>query len=488
MAANDGRHATRRRFYRKKRYWIPAVLVMAFGLLVGPWPIYTSSYQGTSYATATFARVDALPTTGEYGMLRVGTDFSNLDPHVGEPMAGYSARKPMASDGVGGYIDASAITISNDRQTVTIVGGDILLFMPQLRDEVLRRTGLQREEVFFTAGHTHSGLGGYSSRWVDQIVLGKFDPAVFDRIAGTFAQTILLSREEKSMVPAELTVNVNDGSGQPPIAVNRLVKGGPTMNTIYCLRFRELIGDHRRSALFVASPHPTCLPASSRTIHGDYPAILKVLWNSPEEGPLMFAAGAVGSMGVAATQPRGLSQAKEVGGLLASRSPGKTSRWNVPGGATTQSLPRAAWHPKVLIQSHLLEVDLPPQQYRITQGLRLSPIACRYLHGRRSYIHVLRIRMAGARASEGDIVFLGMPADYSGELAMRLADEAKGLGLTPIVTSFNGDYVGYLLPQERYWLDSHETLDENLCGPWGGEYFHEIALRTLRHLKDGESH
>lgn len=451
-----------RRFWKRKGFYIPAVAVAMFVLLVGPWPIYTSSYQDTGYSQATFDRVDALPTAGKYGPLQVGTASRDITPPVGGPMAGFGGRKPNTSEGISQHVYAKAITLSAGGTTVTIVGGDILLVVPSLRDEILRRTGLPREAVYFTATHTHSGPGGYSSRWVDQLVLGKFDQAIFDKLAGDFANVILESRKNLSNV--DFSAYVTDCSDLP-IAVNRMDRNAPAMNLLYRLSF---IKDNLTSELYIASAHATCYGSSNRQINGDYPGALQERLKT-ECSFSMFAAGAVGSMTPPSDKPHGHERANNLAWRIT------CPIWPVQ---CDSPIPQ-----NVLIQSQILSVDLPVQQYRVTQGMRLSPIGASYLHGRQTCIHVLRIRRENAISPADDIVLLGMPADYSGELALRLADQCRDMALTPIVTSFNGDYIGYLLPQERYWIKNSETMDENLFGPWCGEYFNEICLRLLKRMQ-----
>ena len=53
-------------------------------------------------------------------------------------------------------------------------------------------------------------------------------------------------------------------------------------------------------------------------------------------------------------------------------------------------------------------------------------------------------------------------------------------GLTLMITSFNGDYLGYVNPEEYYYTIRHaETRDLNWFGPQNGEYFVELVNRIL---------
>ena len=446
----------KRPLWRRKWPWIVLAAAAAFVALVGPWPSYSSSYEGTEYASATFARLDALPLAPTTGPLIAGAAAKDITPPVGEPMAGFSARKPKTGEGVHDNLFAKAISLSNGRKTVTIVGGDILLVLPELRDAVLQRLNLPREEVYFTATHTHSGPGGYSSRWVDQMTLGEFDRAILTRLADAFAEVIRQSRS--NMRPAEIdlrAVHPRDGGAGEYVA-NRIAGDSPAFGTLHALTIRT---DHGAMAIaVVASPHPTCLGADNRLLSGDYPGVVQRAAEKDRQCTCMFLAGAVGSMRPADIGESGFEQAESVGGRIWARAkPDGT-----PGGPSL---------PQVTLAASVLEVDLPPQQYLLGKYLRVSPVAASYLHGRRTYVQVLRINQT---------VFLGMPCDYSGELAAELERACAGQSLFPVITSFNGDYIGYLLPHDRYAKASYETRDLNLFGPWCGEYFNEIAVRLLR--------
>ncbi len=448
-----------------KRWWLWAVVtfIAAFVVCIGPWPACYEGYEGTDYANATFERLEKLDLTPTEGMLRAGAAKVEITPKIGEPLAGYSNRDPKACDGVIDKLYARAITLSNGDKTVTIVGGDILLVMPQLRDAILKRTGLPREDVYLTATHTHCGPGGYSSRWIDQISLGKYDEAVFNRLADAFAEAIKRSRE--NLEPGLLGVIHESVPGS--FALNRIDKQAPAHTTITALVVAPVILDADRfsiASLVIASPHPTCYGKSMRKACGDYPTIVENNIESLINGTCMFASGAPGSMSPAKNGVRGAEQAvREAAAIV--------PLITVP----------AERNGKCILASAVLDVDLPPIQYRLGNYLRLSPIAGWYLHSRHSYIHILRIN---------DLVLLGMPGDYSGELAMGLEKWAveRELGISPVITSFNGDYTGYLIPENRYNMDHYESREINFFGPYCGEYFNALSRKTVEYMcRSGQS-
>ncbi len=103
-------------------------------------------------------------------------------------------------------------------------------------------------------------------------------------------------------------------------------------------------------------------------------------------------------------------------------------------------------------------------------NLKVSPIPAAYRPSRSISIRRLQL---------GATVLLGMPADFSAELAasLRLADQDREQ--TVFVTSLNGDHIGYLLPEDRYDPGHFEATSMNLFGPCCGLYFEELSKALL---------
>ena len=82
----------------------------------------------------------------------------------------------------------------------------------------------------------------------------------------------------------------------------------------------------------------------------------------------------------------------------------------------------------------------------------------------------------------GDILMLGMPSDFSGELSVngqfdRLAiDNDRHL----MITSFNGDYIGYITDDSRYDTSvKDEVRSLNWVGPYMGAYFTKVVTEII---------
>lgn len=72
------------------------------------------------------------------------------------------------------------------------------------------------------------------------------------------------------------------------------------------------------------------------------------------------------------------------------------------------------------------------------------------------------------------------PSDFSGEFALQIKDALANKGYHANITSFNGSYVGYIIPGKYFYFDSYEPKTMGWFGPNMGEYTFEM----LRHLSN----
>ena len=121
-----------------------------------------------------------------------------------------------------------------------------------------------------------------------------------------------------------------------------------------------------------------------------------------------------------------------------------------------------------------LALPLPEPQVKISQDWAIRPYLFKAIAGDyKVYISILQI---------GSIVFVGIPADFSGELAIPLYKEARELGLNLIITSFNGGYIGYVIRDQWYDLNKYEARAMSWYGPHNGSYLSEVVSRILKAL------
>jgi hypothetical protein len=166
----------------------------------------------------------------------------------------------------------------------------------------------------------------------------------------------------------------------------------------------------------------------------------------------VFFAGGVGSHGPRAGAP-GFAGAERMGQALAQLA--------------AQRLAEIPLTNSVAFAMLGLDVSLPELNVRLSDGWRLRPLVSRqFLHVQdRTFLQVLRL---------GQSLWVSTPCDFSGELALDIKNFLHRRGLQTTVTSFNGDYVGYVIPARYYHLGGYEPRTMSFFGPCVPDYFNEL--------------
>ncbi|MFZ6011594.1 MAG: hypothetical protein ACOYXT_14720, partial [Bacteroidota bacterium] len=122
----------------------------------------------------------------------------------------------------------------------------------------------------------------------------------------------------------------------------------------------------------------------------------------------------------------------------------------------------------------MLRMPLPlsDPQLKIEKDWKVRPWFFRTAMGEYPvYLTALRI---------GDVVLAGTPCDFSGEFSYQLNAVASWRpGSQLMVTSFNGGYIGYVTPLERYDRNHYETRLMNWYAPGTGEYIEECLYKLI---------
>jgi hypothetical protein len=147
----------------------------------------------------------------------------------------------------------------------------------------------------------------------------------------------------------------------------------------------------------------------------------------------MFIGGAVGAMGPDVAKDREpLQNMEAMGKALAAR----VTAYDGPFDFQTN----------VDVQSAGGPVDMPSMQSRpMGAEWRFSPLFA-YVVGLppEGWIHAVRV---------GNLLFLGLPYDSGGAIAVEWAEQAADRGIDLWVSSHCIAYCGYLNPSEHYWQD-----------------------------------
>jgi hypothetical protein len=445
------------------------VLVTVLAALVCLDTVDYQPYFKSSYYQETTGRLGSSSTTAAavFGELAAGYGRALLtptlnatedDPAQGRfrqlPLAGYGARKGRPAAGVHDDLFVKALALRVHERVGVIVSADALIVPREVADAAMvqlkEELGLSREQVYFGATHTHAGLGGWGEGFVAEAFAGRFQPGVRVWMATRIVSAVRAALED--LTPA----SIGHGSFRAPQHVrNRLVgRLGQVDSAFKYLLINQSDGD--LAVLGTYAAHATVLPASMMELSGDYPGSWQRAIEEATGGMAVFLGGAVGSHSPVPAEP-GVAGVERMGQALAR--------------AVLEQLPQTPLTNRIAFGMEGLEVSLPALHARVTDGVRLRPwLAQRLLPVKnKTFIQVIRVDRS---------LWISTPCDFSGELALGIGEAFCERGMQTAVTSFNGDYIGYVIPSRYYHMDGYEPRVMSFFGPTLPDYFDEL-IRTL---------
>ncbi len=445
-----------------RRWWVwIGVRLLGFGLVIGPWPTDRSGHRDSLAYRASVSRVESFPGKVVREAVRVGVAEVDLSPAMPVPLAGFIGQIATPFVGVNSRCAGKAVTIANRRSSVTLLAADLLLIDARLSRAILTRTGLEPDQIYFTATHTHSGPGGWGNHPLERLVAGTFEPAVFDRLADRLAAVVLASRAH--LEPAEVAFAQ---CSVPGLQWNRIMAGEATNDLLSAWIFRAS-GPNRGGTVLATfasfGAHATIAHPVPPRLGGDYPeAFARALTRLVGAGVVLFAAGTVGDASPIRPKTGNEQQRAEAYGTALAQ-------------ALAPSFATARFEPTVSLGNCRLDVDLPPVQILCGgTALRFSPWSTGWVGRRTTHLHAVRL---------GPAVLVGFPGDYAGHLLPQL-----GSTIPVVATSFNGDYKGYLVARAAFEsYPCYETRQMSFFGPNLGDLLTDLAARVVARIGGTES-
>lgn len=447
--------------------WTVRVVVVLVGLLLLVLLATLTTVDHTPFRDLpawreTSARLEGLQaaTNHVFGDLRAGFGRAKLTPVLGAerdepeqgsfravPLAGYGARQGRPATGVHQDLWAKAVAFAVAGRTGVVLTADALIIPREVGDLVVHALrearGLPREAVYLSASHTHSSLGGWGTGIVAESFAGRFVPGVREWFARQLAAAATAALDD--LAPASFG---QGGFEAPDFVRNRLLgDDAPKDPEFRLLLVKQADGDTAVVGSYAA--HSTVLPAANLEFSGDYPGYWSLAVERVTAGMALFLAGGMGSHGPRAGAP-GFEGAQRMGDALAAR--------------TLQALTNLVLTNRLTFGLVGAETTLPGLQVRVSNGVRLRPWLARRLLPVEPVTFLQGLRL-------GDALWLSTPCDFSGELALSLKAAASEYGLAAVVTSFNGDYVGYVIPAKYYVLNGYEPRTMSFFGPQLPECF-----------------
>jgi hypothetical protein len=85
----------------------------------------------------------------------------------------------------------------------------------------------------------------------------------------------------------------------------------------------------------------------------------------------------------------------------------------------------------------------------------------------------------------GNTLLIASSGEISGVFFKKWEDQANGLGLNLIITTFNGGYMGYITPDNYYDRNYHEVREMNWYGPGNGMYYDQMITSLITKAAKG---
>ncbi|NOS72805.1 MAG: hypothetical protein HOP33_23125 [Verrucomicrobia bacterium] len=426
-----------------------------------PYYVETAARLNASVATNTIVHGELAAGFGR-ALLTPTINAASDDPAKGQfrslPMAGYGNRRGKPATGVHDDLHVKAVALRVGDRLGVMLGADALIIPPEITELAMRRIEselkLSREQIYLSATHTHCSLGGWGEGMVAEAFAGGFQPGsrvwFADRIVSAVRDAIA------DLKPAAF------GRGSfaaPEFVRNRLVgdlgKVDPEFSYLVVKQ-----NDGKVAVLGSFSAHATVLGGDIMHFSADYPGCWERAVEQATGGTAVFLAGGIGSHGPV-SGGKGFAGAERMGQALAQ--------------SLLDQLPKTPLTNAISFGMLGLDLSMPPLNVRVTDGLRLRPWLAQKLMPVKKQTFIQAFRL-------DDSVWISTPCDFSGELALGIKDLLQVRGRHAVVTSFNGDYIGYVICPKYYHMDGYEPRTMSFFGPNVPDYFDEFIRKMALEL------
>jgi hypothetical protein len=454
------------------------LLIIFLMYIFGTSSIESRAYFETDYYQRSLARLDSIKAAGiikvsdsiQAGFARVnitpGLNGSEDNFQEGKfrqvPLAGFGARKGKPATGVHDSIFVKAAALKVGDQTVVFISADMLIMPPAIVDSItllLSRKGIRREQVLYSATHTHSSIGAWGAGYVGELFAGKENPALEKWLAFRISEVIMSAIAD--LRPARI------GTGSfsvPAYTSNRLIGKSGNKNNDFSFITLEQTG-HKKAVIGSYSAHATTLGADNWEISADYPGYWARKMEATSADYALFIAGSVGSQSPAG-EGSAFDKSKYIGEGLAD--------------SLNAHLSDVALKDTVTFSALSLKMQLPRYNIRLTSTVNLATSVSKKLLPLSDHAYLQGVRL-------GDMIWITTPCDFSGEYALRLKNSLSAYGFKGNITSFNGGYVGYIVPPRYFYLDEYEPKVMGWFGPNMGDYTMDLIRQISRGLTNSDN-
>lgn len=448
--------------------FIAAFIGLVFFLLTGS--VKDDPLMTSNYFKKTMSRVDSLKKTENpvFSSMQAGFCKINITPGINNsvddastgkfkvvPLAGFGNRKGKPATGVHDSIFIRSVALKVGPRQMIIVGADLLIMPPNIIDEAVGQLavkGFTRDQLLFSATHSHSSIGAWGPGFIGEQFAGKANPEIQKWLVNCLVKAALGAVSDLS------SAQISSGSfAAVNLTRNRFIGELGTKNSDFTYILINQKGK-RKAVIGSYSAHATTQGAGNMLFSGDYPGYWERRMEAGSFDMALFCAGSIGSQSPGG-KGKEFESARYIGESLAD--------------TLINKLPLNTYQDSSSFSAATLRVTLPEYHIRITPRINLSTWLSNKLmpEPKNVYFQVVRI---------GKLVWISAPSDFSGEFALQIKYAMAAKGYDAVVTSLNGSYIGYIVPGRYFYMDEYEPKLMGWFGPTMGDY----AMELIRHLTD----
>jgi len=443
-------------------YKILFVFTIAF--LSNSCAVIKTPYFKTDYYKQTISRLDSLKP----GLLSVndtlyaGFSRVSITPDLNKdydkkkeakqnviPLAGYGNRRGKPAEGVHDSIFVKAVALKTGIHMAVLVSADILIMPPNIINEVVSQLsgyGISREQLFFSATHSHSSIGGWGYGLMAKAFAGKENKNLEKWLINQIKKAVLGALSD--LQPAKL------GSGSfnaSPYTRNRLTGNQETINKDFSFIAIEQTGG-KKGIIGSFSAHSTTLGRKNMLISGDYPGYWQRKIEENAADIAIFCAGSTGSQSPVGKGDE-FDNAKYIGESLAD--------------SVLVHLNTVRMIEKSTVSALSLKLNLPEYHIRLTTNKNITSRLSNRLMPLPDNVYLQTL-------SINNLMWVFTPGDFSGEYALLIKKLMSSRGYDAIISGFNGSYIGYIMPGKYFYLNHYEPKLMGWFGPTMGDYALEL--------------
>jgi hypothetical protein len=328
-----------------------------------------------------------------------------------------------------------------------MISADLLIFPPYLRDKLETQLG-PTDRLYLSATHTHSSFGSWDPNFGGQIAAGNFDDPFWTKMSEEMLKTM------QAMKSSTVPTTISYFQTTAPFVKNRLSEGDPVDDLIRGIELQQQNGDS--VILFAYSGHPTLISRKLKIISADYPGMVTSKLEDKGYAFSMFMAGMMGSHRITNVPGENFDRSNALADSLVRKI--LSSRRD----SASSTLAYTTFND-----------SLDKSQMRISSGIAVRDWVFRKALGPlEGHLTAMKI---------GNITFVSTPCDFSGELWARKRVTSPP-GTNVIITSFNGDYIGYITEDSHYQTCNHaEVRTMNWAGQFG-QAMSTLIQKTVERL------